>query len=132
MKYSNDFKNVEDVVNKLSKKDLLHICNGSFKNSPYTKYRSCLIINNESVGFIEIYNLPGEEYEFIVIAINPDYRRKGYSQILLDKMFEEYKNNYPYLWRCDKDNTKSIKLAVKNNFIKINETESKYEYLREN
>ena len=130
MRFSNDFNDVKEVVNKISKKDLLYICNGTFKKSPYTKYRLCLIIDDKSIGFVEVYNLPGEEYEFIALAINPSYRGSGYSQILLDKMFKEYKNKYPYLWRCDKDNHISIKLAEKNNFKVINETETKYEYLR--
>ena len=130
MMFSSDFNDVEFVVNSLSKEDLLHICNGTFKCSPYTKYRLCLIIDEKRVGFVEVYNLPDEEYEFIVIAISNEYRGKGYSYILLDKLFNEYKNKYPYLWRCDKDNMKSINLANKYNFVKINETETKYEYLR--
>ena len=130
MKFSNDYEDVEKVAMKLSKKDLLHICNGSFKKSPYTKYRLCLIINNESIGFIEVYNLPDEKYEFIAIAINPKYRGRGYSNILLNKLFEEYDNKYPYMWRCDKDNENSIYLAKKYNFILINETETKYEFER--
>lgn len=130
MKFSNDFKDVEFVVNKLSENDLLHICNGTFKCSPYTKYRLCLAVDEECAGFIEVYNLPDEKYEFIVIAITPKYRGKGYSGILLDKMFKEYKNNYPYLWRCNKDNYSSIYLAKKYNFIMINETNTKYEFLR--
>ena len=113
MKFSNDYEDVEKVVIKLSEKDLLFICNGTFRRSPYTKYRLCLIIDNESIGFIEVYNLPDEEYEFIVIAISPKYRGKGYSYILLDKMFEEYNNRYPYLWRCDKDNNYSIFCSIK-------------------
>ena len=87
MEFSNDFKIVKDVADKLSNDDLLHICNGTFEKSPYTKYRLCLVINNEGAGFVEIYNLPGEKYEFIVLAVNSKYRGNGYSQILLDKMF---------------------------------------------
>ena len=64
MKFSNDFKDVEFVVNKLSENDLLHICNGTFKCSPYTKYRLCLAVDEECAGFIEVYNLPDEKYEF--------------------------------------------------------------------
>ena len=130
MKFSSDFKDVEFVIKQLSKKDLLHICNGTFKCSPYTKYRLCLIIGKESVGFIEVYNLSNENYECIVIAISPKYRGKGYSYVLLDRLFKEYKNRYPYLWRCDKNNHCSIYLAEKYNFAMINETETKYEYLR--
>lgn len=131
MIFTNNFENAKNVVSKLSRKELLYICNGSFeKESPYTKYRLCLIIDNESIGFTEIYNLPGEKYEFIVIAIAPKYRGKCYSHILLDKMFKEYKNKYPYLWRCDKDNYNSINLAKKYEFSLINETETKYEYIK--
>ena len=130
MMFSSDFNDVKFVVNNLSTEDLLHICNGTFKCSSYTKYRLCLIIDKRSVGFIEIYNLPGEEYEFIVIAISKEYRGKGYSSVLLDKLFNEYENKYPYLWRCDKDNFSSINLANKYNFVKISETETKYEFLK--
>ena len=131
MTFSNDFNDAKYVANTLSKKDLLHICNGNFNKSPYTKYRICLIID-EPIGFVEVYNLPEEEYEFIVVAINPKYRKKGYAYILLDKMFKEYKCKYPYLWRCDKDNFPSISLAKKYNFIMINETETKFEFERKN
>lgn len=130
MKFCNDFKNVNEVVSELPKEDLLNICNGNFKESPYTKYRLCLVIEGISIGFVEIYNLPGEEYEFIVIAIKPNYRGKGYSHVLLDKMFNEYNSRFPYLWRCDKKNYSSICLAKKYNFIMINETETKYEFER--
>lgn len=130
MNFSSDFKDVESVINRLSKDDLLHICNGTFKRSPYTKYRSCILIERECVGFVEVYNLPNEEYEFIVIAIVPEYRGKGYSYLLLDKMFKEYKNKYPYLWRCDKDNLNSINLAKKYNFTLMNETNTKYEFFK--
>ena len=130
MNFSSDFKDVESVINRLSKEDLLHICNGTFKCSPYTKYRLCILIEGECVGFTEVYNLPNEEYEFIVIAIVPEYRGKGYSYLLLDKMFKEYKNKYPYLWRCDKDNLNSINLAKKYNFTLMNETNTKYEFFK--
>ena len=55
---------------------------------------------------------------------------KGYSYVLLDKLFNEYKNKYQYLWRYDKNNFSSINLANKYNFVKISETETKYEFLR--
>ena len=130
MNFSNNFEDVEKVVMELSKKDLLHICNGTFKKSPYTKYRLCLLIDNVSVGFVEIYNIPKENYEFIVIAIAPKCRNKGYSKILLNKLFEDYNNKFPYMWRCDKDNKNSIYLANKYNFVLVNETETKYEFER--
>ena len=130
MNFSNDFKDALKVAKELSEKDMKYICNGTYNDSPYTKYRLCLIVDNEPVGFSEIYNLPDEKYEFIVIAISPKYRNKGYSYILLDKLFKEYKNKYPYMWRCDKDNYNSIHLAEKYNFKLINETKTKYEYVK--
>lgn len=113
----------------LPDKEKLYICSGEFKDSPYVKYRNCIIDKNDAVGFIEVYNLPGEKYEFIVLAINPKYRGNGISTELLDKMFNEYDNKYDYMWRCDKENSISNIIAKKYNFELLNYTCSKNEYV---
>lgn len=129
MKYSNNFESIYRVFLTLTDKEKLYICSGEFKDSPYVKYRNCIIDKNDAVGFIEVYNLPDEKYEFIVIAINPKYRGKGISIQLLDKMFDEYNNKYDYMWRCDKKNFTSNYLAKKYGFKLFHCTNTKNEYI---
>lgn len=129
MEYSTNFENIYKVFLTLSDKEKLYICSGEFKDSPYVKYRNCIIDKNDAVGFIEVYNLPGEKYEFIVLAINPKYRGNGISTELLDKMFNEYDNKYDYMWRCDKENSISNIIAKRYNFKLLNSNDIKNEYI---
>lgn len=131
MNYSDNFLDIINIVDSLTKKELLNICNGNFKDSPYVKYRKCLLIENNPVSFIEIYQLPNEEYNFIVLATKKEYRHKGYSCILYNKMISEFQNyeKYKFMWRVNKDNINSYNLALKLNFKKFNETDSKIELI---
>lgn len=65
MEYSSDFENIYKVFLTLPDKEKLYICSGEFKDSPYVKYRNCIIDKNDAVGFIEVYNLPGEKYDYM-------------------------------------------------------------------
>lgn len=47
-----------NIVNSLNNKDLLYICNGDFKNSPFVKYRKVLLIDSNPVSFIKFYLFP--------------------------------------------------------------------------
>lgn len=85
-----------NIVNSLTNEELLNICNGDFKNRPYVKYRKCLLINCNPVSFIEIYQLPNEEYNFIVLATKKEYRGKGYANVLYNKMISEFQNPRHY------------------------------------
>lgn len=130
--FSSEFKDIKEIVNSLSNKELLYICNGNFVDSPYVKYRECIKIDNKSVGFIELYELEGEESLFITIVVKKEYRGMKLANILLDRMFNYYsdKKHYPFMWRADKENINSIKLAEKYNFKLVNETETKFEYIK--
>lgn len=131
MNYSEKFSDVMNIVNSLTNEELLNICNGNFKNSPYVKYRKCLLIDCNPVSFIEIYQLPNEKYNFIVLATKKEYRGKGYSNVLYNKMISEFQNprHYKFMLRVNKDNIVSYNLALKLNFKKINETDTKIELI---
>lgn len=58
MNYSEKFSDVMNIVNSLNNKDLLNICNGDFKNSPFVKYRKVLLIDSNPVSFIKFYLFP--------------------------------------------------------------------------
>lgn len=58
MNYSEKFSDVMNIVNSLNNKDLLYICNGDFKNSPFVKYRKVLLIDSNPVSFIKFYLFP--------------------------------------------------------------------------
>lgn len=58
--YSKLFSDVKNIVNTFSKTDLSHICSGTFKDSPYVKYREVLLVNKDPAAFIDVYSIPEE------------------------------------------------------------------------
>lgn len=131
--FSNNFDDIIDIFNSLDDVEKKYLCNGTFKNSPYVVYRNCILNGKIRVGFIEIYELPNEKYEFITIAVKKEFRKKNVATILLDKMFKEFKSKYPFMWRVDKNNNPSNILAQKYNFKLIeSEESSKNEYILDN
>ena len=122
--FSKSFSDVKKIVDALSKSDLNRICNGTFKDSPYVIYRDVLSVNNKPVSFIDVYRLPDmKEDGVIVLATNPDYRKLGYSSILVNRMHEKLKDK-KLIWKTQKDNNASINLAKKMNYNPIYEDAS--------
>lgn len=132
MKYSEQFDDILDVVKSLNKTELSFICNGNFKDSPYVKYRNCLLINNEPASFVEVYKWPYGKYNFIIIATKEKFRGNHYAEMLLNKMFLEFENkdDYQFMYRVDDNNINSYKLAIKLGFKVINKTDNKIELIK--
>ena len=91
--YSEKFEDVKEITNTLSKKDLNSICSGgTFKNSPYVKYRKVCLIDNKPAAFIDIYSIPKEmksNEAVLVCACKEEYRKMG----LIKNCFNGAKRN---------------------------------------
>ena len=119
--FSKEFKDVENIVETLSKKELNDLCNGTFKDSPYIIYRNVILTDSEPVAFVELYTLPDMEAKTAVIclACKPAYRNQGFTMVLVDEMIRWCKENeIEYLnWKVRKTgNLPSEKLAEKCGF----------------
>lgn len=114
------FNDVKNIVNRIPKSEHHLFYNGSsFKDSPYTKYRDVMYASNGSGGFIEIYVFDNEPNTgIIVIATEPSAREKGIATDLVKKAVKSMPslNIEKLVWRTDKRNVKSIKLAEKLGF----------------
>lgn len=130
MTFSNNFTDVKKIVDELPENELMYICNGDFKNSPFVVYRECLLINGKPVSFIDIYQLPSMDNGngAIVIATLPDkkYRNKGYSKLLVSRAieFSKVSNKISQLiWSFKDGNTISKHMAESIGFKRIGNNE---------
>lgn len=108
-----DFNDVKNIVDTLTKYELDQICNGSFQDSPYVKYRRVAYEGKEPVAFIDCYQLPDmdEDELCIVVACKKQYRNRGITKQLVNKAKEdlsEYKLKYEVK---SKDNKASISVG---------------------
>lgn len=129
--YSKSFKDVKNIVDSLSKKDLGQICNGDFKDSPYIIYRNVLMYNGDPAAFIDVYKLDDSTNNdgCIVIACKPKYRGKGFPTQLVNKLKNDKSFKWSHLiWECAKNNVASSTLAKKIGLELSNESDKKYEY----
>lgn len=128
-KYKRMFKDVKAIADSLSKKELYHICGGTFKDSPYIRYRDVYYDGNKPVGFIDVY---GDYYEgVIVLAVLKEYRGQGIASKLVKKMEAEYPHGSTryLIWKTDIDNVESQRLAVKLGY-KLSSSNSKEKVYR--
>lgn len=119
--FSKDFKDVVNITDVLSKKELMDLCNGEFKESPYVVYRNVILTDNDPAAFVELYTLPDMEEKTAVIclACKPEYRKQGFSIVLIDEMIHWCKENeITYLdWKVKScGNVPSERLAEKCGF----------------
>jgi len=119
--FSKNFNHVKSIVKTLTDEELHLICNGTFKKSPYVIYRNVILTDKDPAAFIELYTLPDMEKNTAVICIacKPEYRRQGFTGILVDEAIRWAKeNNITYLdWKVRKEgNEPSEKLAEKLGF----------------
>jgi len=110
-----NFNDVKKVVDSLSEKELNYICSGTFKDSPFVKYRDIHYENGEPVGFIDIYVNPESKNKgSIVIAVKEDARGKGIAKNLISKALKKtssIKDLEVLEWKADNTNKESIALA---------------------
>ena len=74
--------------------------------------------NNNFVGFIHI-QLVSDETNIIDIVVNNSYRGKGYGKMLLDYVFNKYKDTR-FILEVSSNNLNAINFYNNNGFIVIN------------
>lgn len=112
--FSKEFRYVKEIVDSLSQKDKMYICNGEFKKSPYTKYRNVLMVNNRPASFIEVYELPQDKgVGYIVVATKKDKRGFGYSKQLVNEFLSSSESRQfdTIAWKYHDGNNVSLKFA---------------------
>ena len=116
LSYSTNFNDVKNIVDSLSKDELHHICNGTFKKSPYVVYREVLLVNNDPAAFIEAYSAIDEmnkDEAVCVCACKKEYRGNGYIKILGKRMLSKIKSKgiKKIYWETTKSNKASSAVA---------------------
>lgn len=131
--FRSKFSDVKSIADKLNKKDLYYICNGEFKDSPYIVYRDIYYDNNKPIGFIDVYSLD-EKNMCIVLAVLEEYRGKGIAKKLVSKMERNInvKSIKYIIWKADKDNIASQKLALKMGYKFYYHTKTSKSYIKPN
>lgn len=103
---------------------------GNYKNVPYL-YRQVI----PGKAFVDLYNLSGYDVDigFIVIAVNPNFRRKGLAKKLINNLKKNIQkldlNIRILVWKVKKENQASIDTAEKLSFIKATEIENEFFYV---
>lgn len=122
---SENFKDVLEVWNSLSKKEQRMIYKGEYDESPYVKYRRVIKDRDKSIAFLEIYSFPEDEKTgYIVVATNPNYRKKGYVKMLVTLAEEENIKNFDrFLWQIDLKNQTSKEVSLKLGYNLISKKE---------
>ena len=117
------FSTILDIYNLLSEKDKNFVTNDQpFEECDDVLERFIILLDNHPVGFVELFN---DSYhinnKFIEIAIDENFRNLGLAQNLINYILKKYdKEHYTYIWLVDANNNKSINLAKKLGFSKIN------------
>ncbi len=132
--FSNSFKDVKNIADSLTKEELSHICNGTFKNSPFVKYRRVVLINKDPAAFIDVYSIPKEmnkDEAAIVCACKRKYRGQGLIRTCYEGLEAAvYKQGIRKLyWETTKTNKASSHLAISLGFSKgedINNDDDNY------
>ena len=121
-KYQNKFDVIKQIVDKLSKKELNYICNGTFKDSPHIVYRDIYYVEAEPAGFIDVYSFDKDDAN-IVLAVLKKYRNRGIARSLVINMEQKInvKSIKNLTWKTDLDNIASQNLA-KSLGYKLSET----------
>ena len=125
-KYSKD---IHKIIDSLSEEESNHIGNGYWVDSNHVIYRKVEYIDNEPVGFIDIYRLPkfDKRIGLVVIAVSEKARGKGIGRKLVNEAIFTCKKNkdiYKLRWKADSDNTASINMAKSLGFKLIDENKN--------
>ena len=101
---------------------------GRFIDSPAIISRQIIYNNNQPAAFGEIYKYNGKSKNvgFIVLAVHPKFRGKGYAKQVIDRCINEIKSKgyNKLVYRVDNDNIGSIKLARSYGFNFIRKTKT--------
>lgn len=121
MTFGDNFEDINKIFYSLDKHEQNLITDEDFENKKLIKYKKVLYINNEPISFVELYvprNFIGEGY--IVVGTKKEFRRMGYSKILVKKAEEELKElNYHKLYWIFKEENEISKNMAENMGYKI-------------
>ena len=131
--FKSRFKDVKKIVDQLDKADLYYICNGEFKDSPYVVYRDIKYIGSSPVGFIDVYAFDKRNM-YIVLAVLKEYRGRGIAKELVKKMEKniDVKTIKYLVWKTDKSNIGSQKLARQLGYRLYHYTKTSRSYMKSN
>ena len=131
---SESFEDVTDIVKTLSKKELLAICDGTFRNSPYVIFRKVILTEDDPAAFVDVYQLPDMKKDegAVCVACKPQYRGQKYALVAINEMMN-WANRNPKIkklfWHVrELDNYASIHLAEKLGFQKTDHDVTGVEY----
>ena len=125
------YKRARKIWEACNEKERLFISprSGNYIDSDRILYREVLVDrNNNDIGFIDIYPYNSSIANgFIVLAVHPNYRGKGYGKALLDKAVEYGKRSgmKKLYYRCDIANKSSIIMVEKYGKFKRSNTNAK-------
>lgn len=117
-----------DIFNSLSKLERIMLCDNNYedKDDSMIIYSKCI----KDKGFIDINKYPEFTYSYIVITVNPKYRKIGLARHLLQTALSYCKkqkiSKVNYL--VDKDNTASRNLIRSFNYNYIKDRDYYEEY----
>ena len=114
------YKRCKKVFDAMSKEDQNYACPHGYADSERTVYRDIIEGKNGKAGFLEAHMFtPDSNYIYITIAVDKDLRGTGVADQLVTKMMQTMKMNHPtktLIWKVDKENIASIKLAERHGF----------------
>ena len=125
-----DFDDAKEIMDSLSKEDKENSgMNHEYTDSNRIKFRYIERRDGKPVAFIDLYPFNNSDsVVYLLLAVKKEYRKQGFTKILLSKAIEWCKKNKikKIKWYCEKSNEASYKSALANGF-KLT-SESKYQY----
>lgn len=123
MNFGDNFEDINKIFYSLDKKEQLFITDEDFEDKKLVKYRKVLYLENEPISFIELYvpkNFVREGY--IVIGTKKEFRRMGYSRILVQKAEEELKelsyNKLYWIFKEENEISKNMAISLGYKYLK--------------
>lgn len=121
-----NFDDVEKICSTLSKEELSKITfTDSYENSKFVIKRIIHKIDDEPVGFLDVYQFPTKpEIAQIVIAVNSKFRGMGIANSMVSELMKsDLQNKYNfniYYWTAHPENIPSQRTALGHGFIDYN------------
>ena len=105
----------------MTEEEKKYVDDDNFEENPFTVCRKVLYIKNNPISFVEIIELPEEKNTgYVVVATVPNFRKNGYSKLLVKSAEREMPKNIERLvWLYDEENTKSSEMATSLGFLKL-------------
>lgn len=123
----NSYQDALKIFNTLSENEKWLVCprGGILKNVPTLLYRHVI----KGKAFIDLYPYgDNKKVGFIILAVNPKYRKQGLTKQLLDQTISDCKiiRIKKLEWRCTLDNIGSYKAALANGFKLLAKSKTHY------